>query len=155
MRPHLEFLCDRQHVTAACRAAGETSMSFASSNRTSGTRGAVFPQRPNSDALSESIPLFFIGRNALGFWVAREAQGRAGGVFLFRRSALRFADVNSAPAGCATMFLNERLELDVKNHGDPITAALVGIASQLSHHIAKRPPPLAIGRQKLEKGGWR
>jgi hypothetical protein len=130
-------------------------MSFAFSRGTSDARGMVFPQRPSSDAFSESIPLFFIGRNALGFWVAREAQGRAGGVFLFRRSALRFANVNSAPAGCATMFLNERLELDVKNHGNPIAAALVGIASRLSHHIAKRPPPLAIGRQKLEKGGWR
>src|ERR1700683_2684634 len=130
-------------------------MSVAFSGKTKGARCTAFPERPNGAALSESIPLFFIGRNALGFWVAREAQGRAGGVFLFRRSALRFANVNSAPAGCATMFLNERLELDVKNHGNPIAAALVGIASRLSHHIAKRPPPLAIGRQKLEKGGWR
>jgi hypothetical protein len=125
------------------------------SGRTKGTRGAVFPQRPNSDALSESIPLFFIGRNALGFWVAREAKARTGGVFIFRRSAVRFANINSAPAGCATMLLNERLELDVKNQGNPLAAMLLGIASRLSHFIPKYPPPLAIGQQKLEKGGWR
>jgi hypothetical protein len=130
-------------------------MSFSFSGKTKGTSGAVFPRRPNSDALSESIPLFFLGRSALGFWVAREAQGRTGGVFIFRRSALRFANINSAPAGCATMFLDGRLELDVKNHGNPIAAALVGIASRLSHFIPKYPPPLAIGQQKLEKGGWR
>ena len=34
-----------------------------------------FPRRPNGGVLSELIPLFFIGRNALGFWVAREATG--------------------------------------------------------------------------------
>jgi hypothetical protein len=130
-------------------------MSVAFSGKTTGTRCTVFPERPNSDALSESIPLFFIGRNALGFWVAREAKGRAGGVFIFRRSALRFASSNSAPAGSATMFLNDRLELDVKNQGNPLAAVLAGIASRLSHFVPKYPPPLAIGQQKLEKRGWR
>jgi len=115
---------------------------------------ANFPQRPSSGVLSESIPLFFIGRNTLGFWVAREAEGRAGGVFLLRRSALRFANRSSAPAGCATMFLKERLELDVKNEGNPITAWLVGIASRASNLIPKYPPPIAIGRQKFERGRW-
>lgn len=114
-----------------------------------------FPLRPNSGVLSESIPLFFIGRNALGFWVAREAEGRSGGVFLFKRSALRFANSDSAPAGCATMFLKERLELDVENQGSPLTAWLVRVASQASNLIPKYPPPIAIGREKSEKGGWR
>ncbi len=114
-----------------------------------------FPRRPNSGVLSESIPLFFIGRNRLGFWVTREAEGRTGGVFLFKRSALRFATRNSARAGCATMFLNDHLELDVENRGDPVTAWLAGIASRVSNLIPKYPPPIAIGRQKFEKGGRR
>jgi hypothetical protein len=130
-------------------------MSFALSGRTSGKPTMAFPQRPNSGVLSESIPLFFIGRSRFGFWVAREAQGRIGGVFLFRRSALRFANRNSAPAGCATMSLDERLELDVKNRGNPMAAWLAGIASRLSNLIPKYPPPLAMGRRKLEKGAWR
>jgi hypothetical protein len=114
-----------------------------------------FPLRPNSGFLSESIPLFFIGRNTSGFWVARDAEGRTGGVFLFRRSALRFANRNSAPAGCATMFLNDRLELDVENQGNRVTAWLVGIASRVRNIIPKYPPPVAIGRQKFGQGRWR
>jgi hypothetical protein len=66
-----------------------------------------FPKRPDLTALSETIPLFYIGQDNRGFWVAREADGRCGGVFLLRRSAVRFAQQKSAPGGCATMFLDE------------------------------------------------
>jgi hypothetical protein len=75
------------------------------------------PRRPDSSVLSDSIPLFFIGQNRHGLWVAREASEQAGGLFLLRRSALRFAQKNSHPAGCATMLLAEPLELDVANQG--------------------------------------
>ncbi len=81
-----------------------------------------FPRRPQSRFLSESIPLFFVARNKHGLWVVREAEGRAGGVFLFKNSALRFAKRHSADAGCATMFLTERFELDVENQGPRLIA---------------------------------
>jgi hypothetical protein len=116
---------------------------------------ANFPQRPNSGVLSESIPLFFISRNKLGFWIAREAQGRTGGVFLFKRSARRFADRSSAPTGCATMSLNERMELDLENQGNPLAAWLVRFASRLTALIPRYPPPIAFGRQLSRKGRWR
>ena len=45
---------------------------------------AKFPRRPDSGVLSESIPLFFIARNRAGLWVAREAEGHTGGIFLFK-----------------------------------------------------------------------
>ena len=87
-----------------------------------------FPKRPDLTVLSETIPLFYIGQNRHGFWMAREAEGRCGGVFLLRRSAVRFARKQSAPAGCAMMFLNERFELDLENRGsrlvEPIAAAM-------------------------------
>ena len=35
---------------------------------------AKFPRRPDAGVLSKSIPLFFIGRNRNGFWIAREAE---------------------------------------------------------------------------------
>jgi hypothetical protein len=73
------------------------------------------PRWPDSGVLSESIPLFFIARNSAGLWVAREAEGRTGGIFVFRRSALRFAERSSEPRACATMFLAERVELDLEN----------------------------------------
>lgn len=47
-----------------------------------------------------------------------------GGVFLFKRSGLRFAQENSAPIGGATMFLAEGFELDVENRGNPLVAWL-------------------------------
>jgi hypothetical protein len=67
--------------------------------------------------VSASIPVFFVGRNRDGFWLARDAKGENGGVFLFRRSALAFARRASASehSGCAMIFPSERFELDVKN----------------------------------------
>src|SRR6202163_4995648 len=68
--------------------------------------------------VSEAIPAFFIGRNKEGFWVARDAKGRIGGIFLLENSALSFAKKNSRPAGCATIFPSERIELDLENRGN-------------------------------------
>ncbi len=113
-----------------------------------------FPQRPDARAQSEAIPLFFIGRNKNGLWVAREAEGRTGGVFLLRRSALRFAKKNSAPAGCATMFLAERFELDVQNQGNPLVSWLDAVRRAWRRLIPEYPPPIPIGRKKF-KGEWR
>jgi hypothetical protein len=76
-----------------------------------------FPKRPDLTVLSQTIPLFYIARNKHGFWVSRDAEGQRGGIFLLRRSALRFARDGSAPAGCAMMFLSETLELDLENEG--------------------------------------
>ena len=35
---------------------------------------AQLPGRPDRTVLDDSIPLFFIGRNQNGFWVARESR---------------------------------------------------------------------------------
>jgi hypothetical protein len=74
--------------------------------------------------LNAAIPAFFIGRNKEGFWLARDAKGRIGGIFLFESSALAFARRNSWPAGCATIFPSERFELDVENQGNPLIVYL-------------------------------
>jgi hypothetical protein len=71
------------------------------------------------DALCDSIPVVFIGRNNDGFWVARNETGSVGGLFLFRRSALRFARTIS-PEGCALVLPTERFELDTTNRGNPV-----------------------------------
>src|SRR3984893_12439484 len=72
----------------------------------------------NPDIVNEAIPAFFVGRNKEGFWVARDAKGRIGGIFLLENSALSFARRNSRPAGCATIFPFERFELDLENKGN-------------------------------------
>src|ERR1700730_12272519 len=73
------------------------------------------PRRPDASVISEAIPLFYIGRNKNGLWVAREAEGRTGGIFLARRSAGRFARESCEHGGCATMFVAEPRELDFEN----------------------------------------
>ncbi|QWG19457.1 hypothetical protein KMZ68_06315 [Bradyrhizobium sediminis] len=77
-------------------------------------------QALDPDIVSEAIPAFFIGRNKDGFWVARDAKGRIGGMFLFANSALAFAKENSEPEGCATIFPSHRFELDLENSGNPL-----------------------------------
>jgi hypothetical protein len=85
---------------------------------------ATWPQRPDPSILSESIPLFFISRDNDGFWIACEADFRIGGIFLSRRSALRFAQRRSEPTGCATMILEETHNLDIENRGNRFVAQL-------------------------------
>ena len=74
--------------------------------------------------VNEAIPAFFIGRNKEGFWVARDVNGKIGGIFLLENSALSFARRNSRPAGCATIFPSERFELDLENSGNPLVGYL-------------------------------
>jgi hypothetical protein len=81
--------------------------------------------RPLDPAIvNETIPAFFIGRNLEGFWVARDAHGRIGGIFLLEMSALSFARRQSPSGGCATIFPSERFELDIKNNGNPVAGHL-------------------------------
>jgi hypothetical protein len=82
---------------------------------------ATAPFQPlDLDIVSAAIPAFFIGRNKDGFWVARDAKGKAGGLFLFESSALAFARRNSRPTGCATIYPSETFELDLRNTGNPL-----------------------------------
>jgi hypothetical protein len=96
------------------------------------------PRRPDPRILCEAIPLFFIGQNRDGFWVARDADGRVGGIFLRKQSALKFADKNAPPVGCAKMVLSGRFELDIENKGNPLVARL-GAAKRVLTRLAQRP----------------
>jgi hypothetical protein len=99
---------------------------------------ALFPPL-DPGIVNETIPAFFIGRNRQGFWVARDAKGKIGGVFLFENSALSFARRNSQPAGCATIFPQERFELDLENNGNP----LVEYLGSLVHFVTRRRQTIA------------
>ena len=78
----------------------------------------------DASVIDASIPTFFVGRNRDGFWIARDANGENGGIFLLKSSALAFARRVSEPSGCATVFPSERFELDVKNQGNPLIGYL-------------------------------
>ena len=84
--------------------------------------------------VNEAIPAFFIGRNKEGFWVARDVKGQIGGIFLLENSAVSFARRNSRPAGCATIYPHDRIELDLENKGNPFAVHLVPML-----RLTKRP----------------
>jgi hypothetical protein len=98
---------------------------------------AVTLHRPDPSILSDAIPLFFIARNRDGFWVARDADGYVGGIFLFKQSALKFADRHALPVGCAKMFLSGRFELDIENKGNPLLSRLSATKRALTRFAAK------------------
>jgi hypothetical protein len=106
---------------------------------------------PDASVLSKSIPLFFIGRNKNGLWIAREAEGRAGGIFLLRQSALHFAQRNGAPIGCATMFIAESIELDTDNLGNPLTRWLDAALGKLNEFIPAYLP--AVPFKEMHRKG--
>src|SRR5262249_1880728 len=67
--------------------------------------------RPDNSIVNEAIPLFAIGRNHAGLWVARDCDGSAGDVFLTKGAAIRFARRTSGSGGGALMFAANGLEL--------------------------------------------
>jgi hypothetical protein len=105
--------------------------------------GVTAPFRPlDPGIVHDEIPAFYIGRNREGFWVARDANGKIGGIFLLEHSALSFARKNSEPAGCATIFPSERFELDLANSGNPLVVQ-VGWLKRLAKRGRRRTTILA------------
>jgi hypothetical protein len=88
------------------------------------------------EVISDTIPAFYIGRNKAGLWVARDAKGRSGGIFLFKRSALRFAHARTASA-CATIFPSECFELDLMNEGNRLAPTLASFMTGLRRDIRR------------------
>jgi hypothetical protein len=67
-------------------------------------------RRPDSAILNETIPVFAIGRSKSGLWIARDCDSSAGGAFLSKAAAIRFA--KQTGGACALMFVRDELELD-------------------------------------------
>jgi hypothetical protein len=109
-------------------------------------------RRLDPDILNETIPAFFVGRNREGFWVARDVNGRIGGIFLLENSALSFARRNSGAAGCATIYLSERFELDLKNQGNLLVVRL-GSWKRLAKHLRQRLTAFIGNIRPLSKDG--
>jgi hypothetical protein len=123
----------------------------ASAGGEDGSRSVVkFPPRSELAFLNETIPLFYIGQNRDGFWVARDADGRSGGVFFFKASAVRFARAQTAPAGCALMFLDGPFELDRDNDGSQAVEILSAAIA-----LARRRVPTLVSFVELAVAEWR
>jgi hypothetical protein len=105
-----------------CEEAAMAAIALQASRRQPDTKQAAALKPLDPDVVSAAIPAFFIGRNSAGLWVAREANGRVGGLFLFRSSAVDFANRQSSAARCALVFPTETFELDVENRGNFLIA---------------------------------
>src|SRR5580700_6311409 len=112
---------------------------------------AQLPRRPDASALSEAIPLFYIGRNKNGLWVVREAEGRSGGLFFLKQSAVHFARRQSEPAGCAMMFLDEPIELDIADQGSrhAMPASATGRAARQAPSVVTVVKSIVAAWRKL------
>jgi hypothetical protein len=88
-------------------------------------------QRPGPEVLNRTIAVVFIGRNRDGVWVARDADGKFGGLFWRKDAAFRFAKANAGPAGCAAVFPQARFELDIANSGNPFLGHLGAVKRRL------------------------
>ena len=111
-------------------------------------------QLPDPGVLNASIPAFFIGRDNDGFWLARDAKGKTGGIFLLETSALAFAR-HCVPSGCATIFPSERFELDLENQGNPLIVylrPLKRLATQAWLRVADLAGKIAGAAERRFKG---
>jgi len=130
--------------------AGQKQMSQESGERHFQRQIAQLPGRPDPTVLNGSIPLFFVGRDRNGFWIARESEGRSGGIFLFKRSATRWASKKSAPPGCATMMVEHTIELDVPNQGNRVVEPIA-----ITIDIVRRRAPFVANLIGIAIAGWR
>jgi hypothetical protein len=152
-RPAVHSHIDRTSSEDVCTIIGaEPTLEQRKSKPTAGV-SAKFPCRPSSDVLSNSIPLFFVARNRVGFWVARDAERRTGGIFLSRKSALRFAERTCETSGCATMFLADRLELDIENRGNRVIGWFAAALDLVTRFVPDYPPPIPMS-EKPPKEEW-
>jgi len=120
-----------------CEEAAMAAIAFRASRRRPDTKPAAALRPLDPDVVSAAIPAFFIGRNRAGLWVAREAHGRVGGLFLFKSSAVDFANRRSAPARCALVFPTETFELDVENRGSLLIMLAEGARRLVARALAR------------------
>ena len=137
VRKTIDALVSRQmqHAAAEAEYAGREHVRMPPDDKPAGVDTQFQPL--DSGIVSEAIPGFFIGRNKEGFWVARDAKGRIGGLFLFKGSALSFARNNSRPTGCATIFPSHRFELDLENNGNALVPHLGSIKRLVTRHLQR------------------
>jgi hypothetical protein len=120
-----------------CEEAAMTAIALQASRRAPDNKQSATLRPLDPDVVSAAIPAFFIGRNSAGLWVAREANERVGGLFLFKSSAVDFANRQSAPQRCALVFPTETFELDVENRGNVLIVLAEAAKTLLARMVAR------------------
>jgi hypothetical protein len=70
------------------------------------------------------FPLFLVGKDSHGHWVARDQSGRCGGLFVDRAEALKFAMFENGNRPQAVIMVPGVLELDMSAPGTRRPSAL-------------------------------
>src|SRR6478752_7769890 len=69
-------------------------------------------RRPQQET-TMTTPLFLIGQNSRGQWIAQKQAGRCGGVFVSHAAALKFALMETGQRREAVITVPGRLELEL------------------------------------------
>jgi len=84
-------------------------------------------------------PLFLVGKDSQGHWVARDQSGLCGGLFVGRDEALKFARAENGNRPQAIVMVEHVLELDMSTT-PRASRSLIGAASaRPSKQSAQRP----------------
>src|SRR5215468_10446747 len=86
-------------------------------------------------------PLFLVGKDSLGNWVARDQSGLCGGLFVGRDEALKFARAENGNRPQAIVVVDDVLELDMSVTPRRASRGLLRAASTASpsKQSARRP----------------
>jgi hypothetical protein len=76
--------------------------------------------------------------------VARDADAKIGGMFLFEKSALNFANRHTWPVRCAIIYPSEKFELDIENDSNR-PPAYFGQKKHVVSHRTKRMAAFLVG----------
>ena len=79
-------------------------------------------------------PLFMVGQDESGHWVAQALDGVCGGLFVSRDAAMRYIRSEKGPSPQAVVMVSGVLELDMK--GKP--AAAVRVATSIDSQRVRR-----------------
>jgi hypothetical protein len=58
-------------------------------------------------------PMFYVGQDDEGHWIARDTRGLTGGLFVDRQAAIKFAAFESDGSPHAVMFVPEHIKLSL------------------------------------------
>jgi hypothetical protein len=89
-------------------------------------------------------PIFMIGQDSRGNWVAQEKSGARGGVFVDCAGALKFVKFETADHPHAVVWVNSILELNTS--ATPAEPSEEGIADTLQRERCAPEPVWALGR---------
>ena len=94
--------------------------------------------RPAVNSLES--PLFLVGKDSHGNWVARDQSGLCGGLFVGRDEALKFARAENGNRPQAIVMVDDVLELDMSVTPRTVQGLLVAAsAARPSKQSARRP----------------